>query len=279
MSDFESKIFSATQEQPGTDYDAYKELLKRQAEAAKKQFGSIYDKGLTTPTNEAAMLKSDRAAASGEFARREAGGQAKYDLARSVDTRKTELGNRVRAALAGRSNLEQDVAQKQFEQNAGYKQSLAEAQQQYEDERNKLDFSKQKSAADREDAMTKALEEGTLFSIMQQATEQGATNMGDIDRYFAVLNADFKNKLQDLSVGNKITQDAFINDFNNTAAKNSQIISGIASVGNAGFQAYTDSKKAAAAKLEQENKDAAASTAGATTRELPASLGNTVLNS
>jgi hypothetical protein len=227
MAEFTSDVMESTQEQDDTEYKKFQDLLAKQTAAAQKQFAGKYETPVSAPVSLADQLRAKTTYTTGEYGRREQAAQNKYNLAQTLDTRRGSVANRVRSALFGREQTQQESMDKFSQAARSAQMKAAQQNQQFQTAVGKMNFYSYKSEADRVDAMHDAYRKGVLDYQMIDAARNNMLKTADIDKYFSVLVNDLENKYREIVALDELKQKAFIADYEAASRNAGNILSGV----------------------------------------------------
>jgi hypothetical protein len=232
MVDYSSQVMSAAQEEaPKEDYE-FQNLLRKRAEATAKQYGQAVG-GVPAPrVGLADTLTAQREATIGEYDRRKAAATGAFGYAQQTGQTSGDISERVRSALFGRKQSQQDIAEAQRQQTMGARQDERQAAQGFGQELEKLNFAQYKTEGDRMDALNSAWRKGTLEMEMLDVARQGAIELADIDRMFQLKYSQLENDFKDWESMTKAQFDSTLRKWESDAGNTGAIISGLFQIGS-----------------------------------------------
>lgn len=236
MATFTTGTMDSTAEKDPEEFENFLGAAQQRAQAAQKQFGSIYE----TKTPSLSLkdrMQAEKAYGAGEQTRRESAATGASELAGKIDTRSTTVADQVRNALNQRNRLGSTVATAQQQQDVTQEQTLRGQNQNFINQLNEINYKGAEQAASRMDTMQAAYDKGMLEYQLIDQDRQGMLALSDIERYFAIQTADVDNQMKMLGMMSDLDLKQFIAKIEAQGQGWASLISGL----GAGATAYITS--------------------------------------
>ena len=244
MAAFTQDAQQATKAQDPGEQEKMQRMLEQRAATATKQYGGVGAAPVTQApqTDLKQSLEAQDAFSSADYARRAKAAPVNYALAQTRDTQGQALQSQVRDALRGRSDLAQDVATTQRQQDDKYAVDTATINQQYQTQLASQNFTHFKNVGDQADAMFDAYSKGQLGFQMIDLANKNMLNLADIEKYFSIIRNDISNDIKDIQVRGDYAIKTLMDKANQTGQNISAIFSGLSSLTALGAKGYGDYK-------------------------------------
>jgi hypothetical protein len=245
MAAFTQDVAKATKAQDPGEQQKMQRMLEQRAATASKQYGSAGTAPMMqAPTATMAdTQKAEDTFSAADYARRAKVAPQSYALAQKVDTQGQDLQSKVRDALLGRQNLQQDTATTIRQQNEKYGLDAETMNQQFSSQMGQANFQHFKTIADQTDAMSDAYNKGILGYQMIDLANKNMLKMSDIEKYFTLITTDINNRIKELSAMTQPQRDMFIQQMNSAGSNIAAILSGLTGAAQTGAKMYQDYQK------------------------------------